>query len=571
MARLRSVAIRRFKRIEQIEIPLGDVTLLIGANNSGKSSILQAIHFAVSLAQTARLVGEGVAWRQDKFELSFNPSQLLYSPVADVLSLATGGTLLEPRASQIEIEFRAEDGASTVVGLRRGRNRNIAVSLTGRNIGEQLMDLPQPFTVYAPGLAGVPKEERYMSPGVVRRIVARGDANLTLRNVLRMLKDDSTGWTGFIASMQSIFPEIQIEIDFDANTDENIEVFFRFGSGPRLPIDAAGTSILQASQLLAYISLFRPQVLILDEPDSHLHPDNQRLLCGLVSALAAERGFQAIISTHSRHVLDSMRSRGKVIWLSKGAVVDEPDMNTTAVLLDLGALDSVDYFADGELRCVVATEDTEKEALKAILWSNDFVEADTEVASYAGCSKAEAAIVLGRFLTDKAPHVRLVIHRDRDYMSQQASAGFECHLTRNNIEPLLTDGNDIESYFISAPHLHALNPMASVERIEQLIEQATADTEQKTIAAIVNLRTEEAFRRRQAGGPTPNHGEIAVQAQTDYAQSPITHRRGTIVLRRLVALLQQEIGQNPRVFFPTAHLKSPRITAIAQKIWPSTA
>src|SRR5262249_54176914 len=93
-------------------------------------------------------------------------------------------------------------------------------------------------------------------------------------------KDDLAGWTGFIASMQSIFPEIQIEIDFDAITDENIEVFFRFGSGPRLPIDAAGTSILQASQLLAYISLFRPQVLILDEPDSHLHPDNQRVLCG---------------------------------------------------------------------------------------------------------------------------------------------------------------------------------------------------------------------------------------------------------------------------------------------------
>jgi hypothetical protein len=251
MARLTSVAIRRFKRIDQIEIPLDDVTLLIGANNSGKSSILQAIHFAVSIAQTARLVGEGVAWRQDTFELSFNPSQLLYSPVADVLSLATGGTLLEPRASQIEIEFRAEGGATTVVGLRRGRNRNIAVSIAGRLIGEQLMLLPQPFTVYAPGLAGIPKEERYMSPGVVRRIVARGDANLTLRNVLRMLSDEPARWTGFIASMQSIFPEIQIEIDFDANTDENIEVFFRFGPGPRFPIDAAGTSILQASQLLA--------------------------------------------------------------------------------------------------------------------------------------------------------------------------------------------------------------------------------------------------------------------------------------------------------------------------------
>jgi energy-coupling factor transporter ATP-binding protein EcfA2 len=332
MTRLESVAIRRFKRIEQIEIPLDDVTLLIGANNSGKSSILQAIHFAVSIAQTARLVGEGVAWRQDAFELSFNPSQLLYSPVADVLSLATGGTLLEPRASQIEMEFRAEGGARTLVGLRRGRNRNIAVSIAGRPIGEQMMHLPQPFTVCAPGLAGVAKEERYMSPGVVRRIVARGDANLALRNVLRMLRDDPARWNGSIANMRSIFSEIQIEIDFDANTDENIEVFFRFGAGPRFPIDAAGTSILQASQILAYISLFGPQVLILDEPNSHLHPDNQRVLCDLVSTLAAERGFQAIISTHSRHVLDSMRSRGKIIWLSKGAVVDQPDISTTAVV-----------------------------------------------------------------------------------------------------------------------------------------------------------------------------------------------------------------------------------------------
>jgi hypothetical protein len=52
------------------------------------------------------------------------------------------------------------------------------------------MDLSRPFTVYAPGLAGIAKDERYMSPGVVRRIVARGDANLVLRNVLLMIRDE---------------------------------------------------------------------------------------------------------------------------------------------------------------------------------------------------------------------------------------------------------------------------------------------------------------------------------------------------------------------------------------------
>lgn len=204
--------------------------------------------------------------------------------------------------------------------------------------------------------------------------------------------------------------------------------------GPLYPLDAAGTSILQASQLIGYIFLFSPQVLILDEPDSHLHPDNQRVLCNLVSRLANERNFQAIISTHSRHVLDSLKATARIVWLSKGAVVDQPDISTTAVLLDLGALDSVDYFANGELKCVVATEDTDKDAIKAILWSNGFVEEDTEVASYAGCSKSDAAIVLGQFLHDKTQNLKLIIHRDRDYMSEAEGRRFTGMLEQADTE-----------------------------------------------------------------------------------------------------------------------------------------
>lgn len=93
MTKINTLKIRRFKQIQDATVSLGDVTLLIGANNSGKSSVLQALHFAVSVAQSAKLVGKGVSWAKDKFQLSFNPSQLIYSPVADVMSLATGGQL----------------------------------------------------------------------------------------------------------------------------------------------------------------------------------------------------------------------------------------------------------------------------------------------------------------------------------------------------------------------------------------------------------------------------------------------------------------------------------------------
>jgi energy-coupling factor transporter ATP-binding protein EcfA2 len=568
MPRITSVAISRFKRLDHVEIELNDTTLLIGANNSGKSSILQAIHFAVSIAQSARLVGEGVSWRNDSFELSFNPSQLIYTPVADVLSLATGGTLQEQRPTQIEIEFLDDTGARCTVGLRRGRNRNIAVSIVGRQVGELLMDLAHPFTVYAPGLAGVPKEERYLSPGVVRRIVARGDANLTLRNVLRMLRSNEESWNLFVQDMQSIFEGIEIEIEFDENTDENIQARFRLPGGPLLPVDAAGTSILQASQILAYVALFKPQVLILDEPDSHLHPDNQRALCDLVYQLASSRKFQAIISTHSRHVLDAMKSRGNVVWLSKGRIIDELDLSVTAMLLDLGALDSVDYFADGETRCVVATEDTIKDPLRALLWSNGFIEADTGVVSYTGCTKIEAALVLGGFLREKAPHVRLVIHRDRDYLSEAASNTFREKLNRAGVGPFLTELNDIECYFLNAEHLHALNPGVTVERIQELLLQATEESASKSVEALVNQRTAEAFRERRDGAGAPNHGAIAVQAQNDYAANPTQFRRGKAVIGRLQALLQEEQGANPRVFFPSVHLRSAELTDLVRNIWP---
>jgi energy-coupling factor transporter ATP-binding protein EcfA2 len=567
MPRITSVTVRRFKRLEQVQLALGDTTLLIGANNSGKSSILQAIHFAVSIAQSARLVGEGVSWRNDAFEVSFNPAQLIYSPVADVLSLATGGTLQEQRPTQIEIEFVDDAAARCTVGLRRGRNRNIAVSIVGRQVGDRLMDLEHPFTVYAPGLAGITKEERYLSTGVVRRIVARGDANLALRNVLRMLRANAESWDLFVQDMQSIFEGISIEIEFNENTDENIQARFQLPGGPLLPIDAAGTSILQASQILAYIALFKPQVLILDEPDSHLHPDNQRALCDLIYRLTSTRNFQALISTHSRHVLDTMKNKSGVVWLSKGTVVDEPDLSATAMLLDLGALDSVDYFADGEIRCVVATEDTDKGPLRALLGSNGFVEDDTEIASYTGCTKVDSALVLGGFLREKAPHVRLVIHRDRDYLSEGAARNFVERLEHAAVAPLLTARNDIESYFLNAAHLHALNPNVSIERIEALLVQATEETAAKSVAAIVNQRTAEAFRERRDGGAAPDHGAIAVRAQADYAADSNTLRRGKEVLGRLQALLQQELGANPRIFFPSVHLRSDDLQALSRNIW----
>lgn len=594
-AQIDSINIKRFKQLADFRLDLKDTTVLIGANNAGKSSALQALHFAVSVAQTAKLVGEGVNWAKGKFQVSFNPTQLLYSPVADVLSLAHGGQLQEPPESQIEIGVGCADGTACVVSVRRGRNRNIAVVVEGRTLGERLMDLTQPFTIYAPGLAGIAKEERYQSPGAVRRIVARGDANLVLRNVLLMLIDAESAeakqraeslaqgtlrqeemqtwkgpWQRFQESMKKLFDGIDFEIKFDRDRDEHIEVFFTRPGKPRLPIDAAGTSILQASQILAYITLFRPSVLILDEPDSHLHPNNQRALCNLILELAAEHHFRPLISTHSRHVLDAMRERSTVYWVSNGSKVDFNSVTTASLLMEIGALDTVDYFAGGSIRCLFATEDSAADSIKALhslLSVNGFKLPETDIRAYAGCTKIDSAKVLRGFLADKAPQVHFVLHRDRDYMADEVAQAFEAGIKSIGAFPFLTAYSDAEGYFINAEHLAHLNAGLSVTRAQELIDEATEKAREKSLKTLTNLRFEVAQRERK-GGKVPDVYEIAEAARKDYEADPVKWRRGKPVLNLLKQLIHQELGRTANIIEPSPYIAIPELQAISAAVWP---
>jgi hypothetical protein len=172
--------------------------------------------------------------------------------------------------------------------VSRGKNKNIAVRVNGRGLGERLSDVDNPFSVVAPGLAGIPSFEEYRAQGVVRRSAARGDANSVFRNVLLTLKADAEAWNTFQDSLHEVFHDIDVDIEFDHDTGEHIAGWVKRGD-VRLPTESCGTGVLQAIQVLSYIGVYKPRLLILDEPDSHLHPDNQRKLARLLDHLSHEK------------------------------------------------------------------------------------------------------------------------------------------------------------------------------------------------------------------------------------------------------------------------------------------
>ena len=117
--RLTNVQIERFKRLEKADLDLVGVNILIGGNNSGKSTIIQAIHFAFTLLQSLTISNK---WPlKEKKSSTVSPSELIYIPSEDPYSLGHGGRLLEDESKSIVVSFRFDTGDELKVAIRKGR------------------------------------------------------------------------------------------------------------------------------------------------------------------------------------------------------------------------------------------------------------------------------------------------------------------------------------------------------------------------------------------------------------------------------------------------------------------
>lgn len=151
-------------------------------------------------------------------------------------------------------------------------------------------------------------------------------------------------------------------------------------------MDLWGTGILQVTQIFAYVLLFKPALLLVDEPDSHLHPSRQKALGAALERVAKEFECKVIVSTHSRHLITGASDSVKVVWMKDGKVESDSQKELTALLMDLGALDQLDLSS----RVILCTEDEDPWALQLALKQAGCTDSDVKVASFNNVFAAEA-------------------------------------------------------------------------------------------------------------------------------------------------------------------------------------
>ena len=561
--KLQSVRIKRFKRITDAAFDLTDVNILVGGNNSGKSSIIQGLHFGVGLLQTVALAGK-LPIASPSVSTSLNPNQLIYSPSEDVYALGPGGKLLEEEDEAISFKFNLVSGDECSVTARKGRNRNILVGITNAQTARNLSSLENPFSIFSPGLAGIVKREPYVSDGVLLRTLARGDANLVLRNILLRLSGTSQ-WNSFLNDLHDVFPNVELHVVFHAQTDEVIDVQIKTRE-ELVPLEIAGTGVLQTIQILSYIHRFDPSIIVLDEPDSHLHPNNQRLLCALLRKVAEDRGTQILLTTHSRHVVDAMGFTSNFLWVRNGIVDVAGQDDEIGILLDIGALDIKERAGQPGIEAVVLTEDEITKPLETVLASSGFDLSKTSVLPYYGIAATKQLRPLIKVIQSINPRAKLLVHRDRDFLTDDEVDVWKKDIRNLNIEPFVTKGRDIKSCFISSMYLAEVNPGVNENDFQSLVEHVIDRMRDKIIEDYVNGRLDVARKSNRLG--SINHGSLAVEAQRVVAEN--IHRFcGKPVFRALRAEFQVRYSQNMVTFVQSDKLQDDVLKGFSLKAFRS--
>lgn len=186
----------------------------------------------------------------------------------------------------------------------------------------------------------------------------------------------------------------------------------------------------------------------------------------------------------------------------------------------------------------VITEDSKVDLLKTLLLANDIELNKTEFISYEGKDKISAAKVISKYLKTKFPEAKTIIHRDRDYLSDHDVESIKQSIIKINSYPLIPEGVDIESYYINSNHIKKLYPKLNLSQIDESIKKATADAYEDSIGRFIN---------HTLGNQKPEKNDYASQYKkilSDYNSNQERYRYGKKVLGLTKASLQKIIKEN---------------------------
>ncbi|UUN27798.1 ATP-dependent endonuclease [Streptomyces sp. FIT100] len=326
-----SIRITDFRSIaDSGDLPLGPITLIIGRNNAGKSSLLRALY----------LLQDGSEIRKTDIRVGFSSARILLSSIADIPLQNVSPAGIKDNVTENQIQVTTRGKGVELYGNRDGagyylqRSRGVAPGnliypvFSGRaqrSNGSQV-DVASAHAVWP------------HDANIVARVAMLATAQFPEALQFRQLCRDVLGFDiNVIPGEHGQYLGIQVD---------------RFSS---INIDAMGTGVASVLNLIVSLCGAKGKLFLIEEPENDLHPHALKAL--LAAVLKASEFNQFVITTHSSIVLTRLGSPESTVVLHASADGGIPPstsyevVSTSAervdVLQELGYEVSDLYLSDG--------------------------------------------------------------------------------------------------------------------------------------------------------------------------------------------------------------------------------
>jgi predicted ATPase len=312
---LQKLKLKNFKCFESVEVGLAALTLLCGVNGMGKSSIFQALLVLRQSYQAGELLHGRLLLGGELADLG-NGADVMYE---DALEDQIGFTLCDSRAPSpcaLMFEYLSSADQLTAFPTPSGSGSDTVPA-----VWQRLPPFGDPL-VYVNAERIGPRKFHARSETMARKgnIGVRGEyaMNLVNERQLELVQDGDPRAMGsgrrlidlIDAWLQEITPGAHLVLEPVTPIDAVIAgfTFDRAGdvASKRYRATNVGFGLSYALPVLLALLAPKGSLVLIENPEAHLHPRGQTKL-GELAARAAAAGVQVIAETHSDHFMDGVR------------------------------------------------------------------------------------------------------------------------------------------------------------------------------------------------------------------------------------------------------------------------
>ncbi len=315
---IHKLILRNFKKIKEETFLFNNFDLIVGANNSGKSTILQALYIWQYCVNQFNLVNKtsGIKGIQvilpDFTALPLPEFNLLWK---DRIS-KSGNAKNQNIYIEIDVYWRNTTGKEQNLCVRmyyQSPQSIYASPQKGWTDFKKLIDDQNfPHIVYVPPFSALETQEVWKDDGNVRQNVGKAQPGSVLRNLLYRVIDrkdvepkNNIDWKEIKQKIQEWFgvelllPQYEKGISTKITSEYKVEV-----NKKTFDIISGGSGFHQILTLLAFMYGYKGTTTILfDEPDAHLHVNLQRQI---LNYIRQHTKIQFLIATHSEEFVKNV-------------------------------------------------------------------------------------------------------------------------------------------------------------------------------------------------------------------------------------------------------------------------